>query len=683
MRHALPVVLLCLLQAQPPAPPPAVPTFRTSTRLVVQIVSVKDQHGQPIAGLTDQDFVVTEDGQPQQIAFVEFQRLLDEPLPALDVTAAPAAGLEPATPARATIAAPPAGRITYQDKRLLVLYFDLATMPPGDELRAITQARKFLDTQMTKADTMAILAFQHGAVRVRQDFTDDRLRLAAALQALIGTGDPDADAGREVADAGTDFGQNDAEFRLLSTDRQLAALQTAATMLGPLAERKTLIYFTSGLRLDGTDNQAQLRATINAAVRANVTINPIDARGLVAMAPLGDATRGSSGGASMFTGAVAQAIVANTQRAQDSLFTLAKDTGGTAMFDYNELSVGIAQAARAVNSYYIIGYHSGNTRADGRFRRVRVTLAGNRAADLAYRPGYFGDKPFAQFTAADRERQLEEALLLENPITDMTLALEVNYFQLNRAEYFVPVALKVPGHELALAQGRGAGRTRLDVIGEVKDAYGVTHRNVRDKLDIALNADTARQLAARPVYYETGFTLLPGKYVIKMLVRDATTGRIGTYQTGFAIPNLERELERLPLSSVVLSSQRVSTTEALHSVQGAADADRADPLVRDGRKLIPSVTRVFSTSRELYVFAQAYPRQPGARSLVAFVAFYRGTDKVFQTPTATISGTRTVPLTLDVSLQGLTPGRYQCQLTVLDPEGQQAVFWRAPVMLVR
>ena len=134
--------------------------------------------------------------------------------------------------------------------------------------------------------------------------------------------------------------------------------------------------------------------------------------------------------------------------------------------------------------------------------------------------------------------------MLENPVTDITIAMEVNYFQLNRAEYFVPVAVKIPGSELALARRGGAQRTLIDFIGEVKDDYGITIQNVRDKLDIKLSDETAAQLATRPIQYETGFTLLPGKYVIKFLARDAETGRIGTYQTSFTIPNLNREEKR-------------------------------------------------------------------------------------------------------------------------------------------
>ena len=85
--------------------------------------------------------------------------------------------------------------------------------------------------------------------------------------------------------------------------------------------------------------------------------------------------------------------------------------------------------------------------------------------------------------------------MLENPVTDITIAMEVNYFQLNRAEYFVPVAVKIPGSELALARRGGAQRTLIDFIGEVKDDYGITIQNVRDKLDIKLSDQTAAQLA--------------------------------------------------------------------------------------------------------------------------------------------------------------------------------------------
>src|SRR6266581_9035048 len=197
----------------------------------------------------------------------------------------------------------------------------------------------------------------------------------------------------------------------------------------------------------------------------------------------------------MFSGQLAQNAITSFQRSQDTLFALAKDTGGKAMFDYNDLAQGIVQAADSVTSYYILGHYSTHPATDGRFHRVRVSLAAGVAGELAYRQGYFADKEFAKFTAADKERQLEEALMLDNPVTDISIAMEVNYFQLNRAEYFVPVAVKIPGSELALARRGGAQRTLIDFIGEVKDDYGVTISNVRDKVDIKLTGETAAELA--------------------------------------------------------------------------------------------------------------------------------------------------------------------------------------------
>ena len=102
-------------------------------------------------------------------------------------------------------------------------------------------------------------------------------------------------------------------------------------------------------------------------------------------------------------------------------------------------------------------------------------------------------------------------LMLDDPITELTIAMEIDYFQLNRAEYFVPIVVKIPGRELALAKRGGAEHTLIDFIGEIKDNYGMTITNVRDKVNIKLSDATALELAKRPIEYDTGFTHPSGK----------------------------------------------------------------------------------------------------------------------------------------------------------------------------
>ena len=662
-------------------------TFSTSTQLVVEQVSVKDKSGKPVEGLTAQDFTVTEDGVPQMIRVFEFQKLaepVEQPLPSAPARIEPLAKLPttqigPETP----------GNIKYRDRRLLALYFDMSAMPIGDQLRAFDAARKFIQTRLTPDDLVCLMAYQGAAVQVLQDFTNDRDRLLSIIETLTVGEDQNSNDPTNTADTGAAFGQDDAEFNIFNTDRQLAALQTAAKMLGSLNEKKALIYFASGLRLNGVDNQAQLHATENAAIRAGVSFWPIDARGLVAMAPLGDASRGSQGGLAMYNGTGEMGVMSNLQRTQDTLYALAADTGGKALLDYNDLTRGMAQAQQAMSSYYIVGYYSSNTALDGKYRRVKISVNGGLTASLDFRQGYFAGKQFGKFSTVEKERQLEDALMLGDPITELTIALELDYFQLNRAEYFVPLVVKIPGRELALAKKGGAEHTLLDFIGEIKDDFGTTVSNVRDKVDVKLSDATAAELAKLPIQYDTGFTLLPGKYKLKFLARDAETGRIGTYETPFVIPNLNKEDKRVAISSVVLSSQRADMKSALFNAsKDKGQTDSVNPLEQEGQRLIPSVTRVFSKSRDMYVYLQAYQQlTPTAQPLLAYVTFYRAQAKAFETAPIKVTEAlnnrlKTMPLKFSLALNKLPPGEYNCQVTVLDPTSQKAAFWQAPVVLI-
>ena len=314
------------------------------SQLVVETVTVKDKQGHFIPGLTAKDFALIEDGVPQTIRFCEHQNIDTDakPLPALtpddeQITLYKRLNRTQITPEES-------GSTRYKNRRLLALYFDMSTMDPADQLRALSAAEEFLRTQMTSADLVSILRYQGGSVDILQDFTADRNKLLSILQTLIvgeGQGSKESIDDAGSADTGAAFGQDDSQFNVFNTDRQLSALETASKMLGGLSEKKSLIYFASGLRLNGIDNQAQLHATVDAAIKAGVSFWPIDARGLVAEAPLGDATQGSPGNAGIYTGAAAQATTDDFQHSQDTLYALAGDTGGKALFDTNDLTRGI------------------------------------------------------------------------------------------------------------------------------------------------------------------------------------------------------------------------------------------------------------------------------------------------------------------------------------------------------
>jgi VWFA-related protein len=674
-----------------------------NSQLVVETVEAKDKKGNFIPGLTAKDFTVTEDGVPQRISIFEHEQLsaTAKPLPRSKPDDEDITIYKTLTRTKLAPEAPDSNK--YKDKRLLVLYFDMSSMQPEDQVRALAAAETFVRTQMTTDDLISIMRFNGGSVDILQDFSADRNRLLSILQTLIvgeGQGSVDSIDDAASADIGAAFGQDDSEFNIFNTDRQLSALQTAARMLERMNEKKAFIYFSSGLRMNGVDNIAQLHATVDEAIRAGVAFWPVDARGLVAGAPLGDATQGSSGNQGMYSGTAAQANTDRFQNSQDTMVSLAADTGGKALLDNNDLTRGIVQAQQAIMDYYVVGYYTTNGTQNGRFRRVKIELTPARDANLSYRQGYYANKEFKQFTTADKERQLEDALMLDDPITDLTVAMEIDYFQLNRAEYFVPIVVKIPGRELALAKKFGAEHTLIDFVCEIKDeASGFTISNLRDNVNVKLSDATAAELAKSPVEYDTGFTLMPGHYSIKFLARDDETGRIGTYQTSFVIPNLNKETTKVPISSVVLSSQRVDLKDAIYNAtKGKEEAkENADnPLVEEGVKLIPSVTRVFHTGRAMYVYLQAYAGAPAAVAgapakaaspLLAYVSLYRDGRKAFQSQPAAAAPLPEnrlgmTPFHFDLTLGDLAAGEYQCQVTVLDPNGHRANFWVNPIMIV-
>ena len=190
-------VLALAQNAQPPAQQHSNGSakFTANTQLVVEIVSVKDKSGKIVEGLTAKDFTVTEDGKPQDIKFCEFQKLSDDPLPAIPETPetpkSDAAGsgkpaLEAPKPEVAAVtqhAIMPEkpGDIRYRDRRLLALYFDMSAMPIPDQLRALAAAQKFIHTQMTGPDLMCVIVYNEGNVQILQDFTGDRDLLSQTI----------------------------------------------------------------------------------------------------------------------------------------------------------------------------------------------------------------------------------------------------------------------------------------------------------------------------------------------------------------------------------------------------------------------------------------------------------------------------------------------------------------------
>ncbi len=702
-------------------------TIRVNTTLVIIDVAVKDKSGKVVEDLKKNDFTLTEDGKAQQIAVFDFQKLDMEtapPVPAVKaVNATPATPAAPAKPASisgsiaqssqpagaaaakttAAVAVKPGTAqpiIRYQDRRLVAMLFDMSTMAVAEQIRVQKTAIDFIHKDLKPADLVCVMIATSGPLEISQDFTDDKDALEAAVKKFhIGEGSDLADSlGSGDATDDNTFSADQSEFDIFNVDKKLTTIETAAKLLAGFPEKKALMYFSGGITQSGSDNQAELMKLINTAKKSNVAIYPIDARGMTASAPGGDASTKSGSGSSLFTGSATggrgggRGGAAN-DTAQETLATMAADTGGKLFAEDNDLTVGLEQARDDIGSYYILGYYSTNNKQDGKYRTVSVKLgrADVASAKLDYKHGYFADKEFGKFTSQDKEDQLQQALILGDPITDLTLAAEVNYFRLARDRYFVPFSVKIPGSEIALAKTKGNAKTDLDFVGQLLDSKDKMAGVVRDGITIPLAQSTVAELNNRTIAYDTGFTVAPGTYKLKFLTRENETGKMGTYETKIVIPDLAADQPaRVKTSTIVLSSQRQPLKAALAKADPNSKVAESNPLVEQGQQLVPSITRVFRKDQNLFVYMEVYDPVLDAEqkpSVAATLAFYRGKTKLFESEPVHLDAFipqrgQTLPVKFQVPLSKLPTGVYTCQISLMDENGQKFGFQRAEIKVL-
>ncbi|HWC99328.1 MAG TPA: VWA domain-containing protein, partial [Candidatus Sulfopaludibacter sp.] len=477
---ALALLLACAASAQSPAPekpqqqdqPPqqsSTITFKVNSDLVLTNIVVRDKKtGDVVKGLTEKDFTVTENGKPQHIVSFDFESVDQAaPLSEATINASAPNGVFGAKTGTAT-------QEQLRNHRLIVMFFDLTSMQPDDIIRAQDAARTYISKQMKPADLIALCSLDT-TLSLDQDFTANKDLLLKAINSYSGTQGAGFQSGatsnsNQVEDASA-FTPDESEYNDMNTDRELYAIEDISKSLAYLNEKKALLYFSGGIQRDGIENQASLHSAVNASVRANVSIYSVDARGLQAISPLGDATTGNLRGANSFNGAALQNNLDSNFNTQEVMGMLSSDTGGKAFFDSNDFSPAFDRIDRDISAYYVLGFHSTDLRRNGAYRHLSVKVD-RGDVKLEYRPGYYAPADFKHATKDERERQLEEELASDLPDTDIAVYLQPFYFFLGGNRYYVPVSLVVPGSQIPFVKGGDRDKATLDIIGQIKDTAG-------------------------------------------------------------------------------------------------------------------------------------------------------------------------------------------------------------------
>jgi VWFA-related protein len=670
------------IHQMPPPPPPDAPKgagkngINVNVDLVQIDATVVDKNGAPIKGLKKENFQLSEEGKPQTVTALDY----------FDVerieTAGTEADAEPITIDLKTANDPEKLRPLVREHRMIVLFFDLTSMAPEDLLRSTDAAMKFLKTQMTPADLVAIVTFGT-QFRINVDFTNQKELLEHSIAAIANPGKESLLAGlsSSASDTVTEDNQaaataDDTEFNIFNTDNKLYAVEALAGMLGSIPGKKAVMEFTGGITQTGEENRSAVQAATNAANKNEVTFFQVDSRGLVTDAA--DASGGIASGTSAFSGATVLATANARNASRDTLSTLAQDTGGKMFADVNNFATIFKEVQDDTTGYYLLSYYSTNNKRDGRYRAVSVKLVNAQAAKLVHvRQGYYAPKDFGIYNTEDREKQLDDAMASQVAVTELPMALDAGSFHWANNQIFVPISVKLASSALQFAKAGGKHEAKFDFLYELRD---VTTKRVagsqRDTMTVPL--DTSQQA----IVYQGGILVGPGHYTLKFLARDNESGRMGTVVQDLIL--YPAQANRLQLSSVLLSSQIANIpkkTDVKKQSFGDAAKEKDSPLDLNGQRIVPSVTRVFTSDQMLYVFFQAYaPSKTDVNALRAGLVFFRNGQHYDDTPVVEASEvdakTHTASFRIALPLTKLPAGRYTVQTVVVEAGGSLSAFGR-------
>jgi VWFA-related protein len=671
---------------------PGVPmsTLHVNVDRVLTNVVVRDKKtGAIIKDLKPTDFQVMEDKKPQAITTFDYQNV-DQAVTLNEAQTVSGA----TTTKRKTIADLVNNQFAaapdeLKDRRLIVMFFDLSSMQPEDITRAVDAAKDYINNHMAPADLAASVSLVAG-LSMDQDFTSNKQALIKAVSKYDGSdssgyalgGDGTTDT---TSDDSSSFTADDTEFNSLNTDRQLYAIRTVCKSIEKVEQKKSMLYFSGGLSRQGIENQASIRAATNECVKADTALYAVDTRGLQALNPVGDASQGSKRGTGAYSGKSMQGQLDSNFSSQETLGTLAADTGGKLFTDSNDFGPAFLQVQHDSEAYYIIGFHSSNTRRDGSFRHLTINVAGHPEAKIDYRPGYYAPADFQHAKSEDRELALTEQMRSDVPATDISIYLQALYFRLADGKFYIPVSVVIPGSQINATTVKDVAKATIDILGEVKNAQNIAVGQARQTIPLAIDAN--QHLEKKNVQYSTGFTLAPGRYHVKFVVRENQSGNMGSFETDIQVPDMKKT--PLKLSSVVMSSQRQPNTAT----------KVVDPLVRDGQEWVPNVPHVFRQDQHLFFLYEVYSptadkaqptqapspgltrREGGPVRVLTSIEFLLGGVKVYETPmveatSINIPERDAVGFQFDVPLAGLKPGTYVCQVNVIDDAGGTFSFPR-------
>src|ERR1035437_3921503 len=515
-------------------------TFKARVNLVLVPVVVRDRQGHALGSLKQEDFHLFDKGKPQVILKFSIEKSGGRAVRVAQTSEANAAGKsqEPAVPADM-----PEGFVAY--------LFDDVHLVFGDLARVRDAAGRHMSASLQPTDRAAIYSTSG---QTTLEFTDDRDKLQQTLLRLQPR--PIArsrvmecpDVSYYLADmiqnkndsmalqaatletmacmqmdssqrsAAEQLARSAAQFALSSGDQEtrtaLRVLMDVVRRMSAMPGQRTIILASPGFLTP--ELQQEKTDILDRAIRSNVIVNSLDARGLYTDSTYDASRQTISVGASRIKAQYERAA----DRAQaDVLAELASGTGGAFFQNNNDLDEGFRRLAVAPEYFYVLGFSPQNLKLDGSFHALKVALKSQGDLSLSARRGYYAPKHLSDAVETAR-REIEEALFSREETRDIPVELHTQFFKSTEQDARIALLVRVDVRHLRFRKEDGRNRDDLTVVAGLFDRNGNYVVGNQKRIEMRLRDETLENRLGSGITVRTSFDVKPGSYMIRLVVRD-------------------------------------------------------------------------------------------------------------------------------------------------------------------
>jgi VWFA-related protein len=563
-------------------------SIKLNAELVQIDALVTDKAGKPVSGLKREDFELLDNNKPQPITHFSFEesnpvRVKNSPVP------------QPPIPKA----------LTARDlKRIVAFVVDTLHLQFENLYRTRKMLQDFVDNQMQPGDLVLILPTGGGSGLLQQ-FTSDRSLLRSAIDRLrlvnVGSGVvayrsitsdvPFKSMGRQEQPVDSKNrgsgrlsmpespGSHEADpLEEADVRATLETLNNLIISMRQLPGRKLGVFVSEGFRLFPTQTNREFGETIGLAARSNVVFYSIDPKGLIPPISAVDQI-----GLAQERGPLAQQIAQllmqqsiEAQETRESLSSLATETGGKLFSNNNDINKGLANLLDENSSYYLLGFQPEQAKWDGKLHKIKVVVRDRPELTVLARRSYLARSDASKPTSADPK--VAEAIdAISSPFVrrDIDLRLTALYIDNPQREPSVTLLLHIDASKLHLIESEGSYHSSLEQIGFVLDANGRTVESFSNTLQLNLQPKTFQAALKQGFVATRTMNLKPGVYQIRLFVREAGFGLIGTANDFIEIPDL-KAADRLVASSLFLAGQTAQQGKTADAA-GATPSQRKFP----------------------------------------------------------------------------------------------------------